>query len=142
MSSADRPQAGGTAGEGAAKALGTAIRFGVVGVLTALIHYGLLYGGVELLGLDTTLASSVGFVVAVTFNYLMHYSWTFGVPAPHGRTLWRYLVMIGCGFLINGGLMYAGVNWTDWHYLVVQTLVFVVVIAWNMAVSSLWVFRS
>ena len=123
-------------------ALTTMFRFGVVGVLTAAIHYGLLYTGVELLALDTTLASSVGFVAAVIFNYFMHYSWTFGEPAPHGRTLWRYLVMIGCGFLINGGLMYAGVNLTDWHYLVVQTLVFIAVIAWNMAVSSLWVFRS
>jgi len=97
---------------------------------------------VEWLQLGATLASSVGFVAAVIFNYLMHYSWTFGEPAPHGRTLWRYLVMIGCGFLINGGLMYAGVNWTGLHYLLLQTLVFVVVIAWNMAVSSLWVFRS
>ena len=117
-------------------------RFGVVGVLTAVIHYGLLYTGVEFLGWDSTLSSSVGFVGAVIFNYFMHYSWTFGEPAPHGQTSWRYLVMIGCGFLINAGLMFAGVNWTDWHYLLVQTLVFVVVIAWNMAVSSLWVFRS
>ena len=123
-------------------AVGTAFRFGVVGVLTAMVHYGLLYGLVELLRVDTTVASSVGFVAAVIFNYFMHYSWTFGEPAPHGRTLWRYLVMIGCGFLINGGLMYAGVNWTEWHYLLVQTLVFIVVISWNMALSSLWVFRS
>ncbi len=120
----------------------TAFRFGVVGALTAAIHYGLLFLGVEWLQLDTTLASSVGFVAAVIFNYLMHYSWTFGEPAPHGRTLWRYLVMIGCGFLINGGLMYAGVHGTGLHYLLLQTLVFAVVIAWNMAVSSLWVFRS
>jgi putative flippase GtrA len=125
-----------------ASAAGTAFRFCIVGGLTALIHYSLLFGGVELLRLNTTLASSVGFVAAVIFNYLMHYSWTFGEPAPHGRTLWRYGVMIGCGFLINGGLMYAGVNWTGWHYLLVQTLVFIVVIAWNMIVSSLWVFRS
>jgi putative flippase GtrA len=123
-------------------AVDTLFRFGVVGVLTAVIHYGLLFCGVEWLRLDSTLASSVGFVAAVSFNYLMHYRWTFGEPAPHGRTLWRYLVMIACGFLLNGGLMYAGTGYSDWHYLVVQTLVFVVVITWNLGVSSLWVFRS
>ncbi len=128
--------------EPTASTVRTLFRFCVVGALTALIHYGLLYSLVELAGAGTTVASSVGFVAAVIFNYLMHYSWTFGEPAPHGRTLWRYLVMIGCGFLINGSLMYAGVNWTQWHYLLVQTLVFVVVILWNMTVSSLWVFRS
>jgi putative flippase GtrA len=101
-----------------------------------------LYAGVELLGLGVTLASSIGFVVCVIFNYSMHYSWTFGEPAPHGRTLWRYLVMITCGFFINAGLMQAGVKWSGLHYLVMQTLVFVAVILWNMAVSSLWVFRS
>lgn len=120
----------------------TSVRFGIVGVLTAAIHYGLLYTGVELVGLGATLASSVGFVVAVIFNYLMHYSWTFGEPAPHGTTLWRYMVMVGCGFLINAVLMYGGMRWLDWHYLLVQTCAFVVVIVWNFSVSSLWVFRS
>ena len=91
--------------------LGKLIRFGIVGVLTAVLHYGVLYIGVELVNAHATLASSVGFVVAVIFNYFMHYNWTFGEPAPHGRTLGRYLVMISCGFLINGGLMYAGEQW-------------------------------
>ncbi len=120
----------------------TMARFGIVGVLTAVIHYGLLYSGVEWLGLDSTLASSIGFVAAVSFNYFMHHSWTFERRATHGRAMWRYLVMVACGFVINAGLMFAGVNWTDWHYLLVQTLVFVVVISWNIAMSSLWVFRS
>ena len=117
------------------------MRFGVVGVLTAVLHYGLLYIGVEALRLNTTLASSLGFVVAVIFNYLMHYSWTFDEPAPHGRTLRRYLVMISCGFLINGAVMYAGVQWAALNYLFTQALALVVVVCWNFALSNLWVFR-
>jgi len=116
-------------------------RFGVVGVLTAVLHYGLLYGGVEALQLNATLASSLGFVVAVIFNYMMHYSWTFGEPAPHGRTLRRYLVMITCGFLINAAVMYAGVHWLVLHYLLTQALALVVVVLWNFVLSNVWVFR-
>ena len=117
------------------------IRFGVVGVLTALVHYGLLYVGVEALQLHATLASSVGFVVAVIFNYLMHYSWTFDEPAPHGRTLRRYLVMTSCGFIINAAVMYAGVHWLALNYLLTQALALVVVVLWNFILSNAWVFR-
>ena len=117
------------------------LRFGVVGVLTAVLHYGLLYVGVEALQLNATVASSLGFVVAVIFNYLMHYSWTFGEPAPHGRTLRRYLVMITCGFLINAAVMYAGVHWLVLHYLLTQALALIVVVLWNFVLSNAWVFR-
>ena len=123
------------------KLLTTVFRFGVVGVLTALLHYGMLYVGVEALHLNATLASSIGFVVAVIFNYLMHYRWTFAEPAPHGRTLWRYLVMISCGFLINGLVMYAGVQWSSLHYLLTQALALVAVVLWNFVLSNVWVFR-
>lgn len=119
----------------------TTFRFGVVGVLTAVLHYGLLYIGVEMLRLGATVSSSLGFIVAVVFNYMMHYSWTFAEPAPHGQTLRRYLVMISCGFLINALVMYAGVHWLALHYLLTQALALVTVVVWNYTMSSLWVFR-
>ena len=119
----------------------TVFRFGVVGVLTAVVHYGLLYLGVAVLHLDTTLASSIGFVVCVIFNYMMHYTWTFDEPAPHGSTLHRYLVMITCGFLINAAVMYAGVQWLALHYLVTQALAMIAVVLWNFVLSNAWVFK-
>ena len=117
-------------------------RFGVVGVATAFIHYGLLYAGVEGLQLNVTLASSLGFVVAVIFNYLMHYSWTFTDPAPHGRTLRRYLLMITFGFFINALVMYVGADYLAMHYLLTQALALIVVIVWNFLLSNFWVFRA
>lgn len=123
------------------KLVATALRFGVVGVLTAMVHYGLLYAGVELAELPAASASSIGFVAAVVFNYLMHYNWTFGEPAPHGRTLRRYLVMIVCGFLINAAVMLAGERLGSLHYLLVQALALVAVVLWNFVLSNTWVFR-
>jgi len=117
------------------------MRFGVVGVLTAVLHYGLLYLGVAWLHLNATLASSLGFIIAVIFNYLMHYNWTFGEPAPHGRTLRRYLVMIGCGFLINAASMYLSEQVLGMHYLLAQALAMVAVVLWNFVLSNSWVFR-
>ena len=119
----------------------TTLRFGIVGVLTAVVHYGLLYAGVEVSGMPPTVASSIGFVVAVAFNYFMHYHWTFAEPAPHGRTLWRYLIMVGCGFLLNGIIMFAGEALASIHYLIVQAAALIAVVLWNFVVSNIWVFR-
>ena len=118
------------------------IRFCVVGVSTALLQGTLLFVGVELMRTDSTLASSVSFIIVVIFNYLMHYSWTFSEPAPHTKTLSRYLIMITCGFLINGLVMYAGVTFYDWNYLLTQVLALIMVISWNFSAAVLWVFRS
>jgi hypothetical protein len=54
----------------------------------------------------------------------------------------RYLVMIACGFLINGLVMYAGVTFYGWNYLLTQVLALIMVISWNFSVALMWVFRS
>ena len=117
-------------------------RFGVVGVATALLYYALLYVAVESLGMSPPVGSSLVYAIVIGFNYLMHYSWTFAEPAPHTKTLSRYLVMIFCGFLINGSIMYIGVSHFGINYLLIQAVAFVMVILWNFSVALLWVFRS
>ena len=117
------------------------IRFSVVGVVTAILYYALLFFSVESLGVGATLASSVVYVIVIGFNYLMHHSWTFSQSAPHTNALSRYLVMVFCGFMINGFVMYVGVNHAGLNYLLVQTLAISIVILWNFSVALLWVFR-
>ena len=122
-------------------------RFAVVGVNTAMLHYGILFVLVQWAGLDSTLASSLGFVVAVSFNYFMHYYWTFSFgtdadPVPHGRALVRYACMIAGGFLLNALVMYTSTDFFAWHYLLAQLLAFAVVISWNFTLANAWVFRS
>ena len=122
-------------------------RFAVVGVITAVLHYGVLYVLVQWASLGSTLASSLGFVVAVGFNYVMHYHWTFSAgaeadPVPHGRALWRYLCMIAGGFVLNGAIMYTATQTLAWHYLLAQLLALATVISWNFTLANGWVFRS
>ena len=107
-----------------------------------MVHYGILYLCVEFFAIPATLGSSVGFVIAVVCNYLLHYSWTFGETAPHGRTLARYGVMISCGFAINGGLMWLCSEFWQLNYLLAQAVALVAVLAWNFSVAQLWVFNA
>jgi putative flippase GtrA len=118
------------------------LRFAVVGVSTAALYYALLYGSVEALGVNATLASSLVYVLVLGFNYLMHHSWTFSQSTAHTHTLSRYLVMVFCGFLLNAVIMYGGVSLAGLNYLLVQGAAMFSVIVWNFSVSLLWVFRS
>jgi putative flippase GtrA len=118
------------------------IRYCLVGVLTAVLQFTLVFVGVDGLHLGATLTSSVTFVIIIIFNYLMHYNWTYGVPAPHSKALTRYLVMTFCGFLLNGFIMYFGTALTEVNYLLVQAVAFAVIIIWNFCLSSFWVFKD
>lgn len=118
------------------------LRFALVGIATAALYYGLLYAGVELLNLNVVVCSSAAYVVVIVANYLMHYSWTFAAASPHTTALKRYLVMTGCGLLINGLIMYVGVSMLQLNYLLIQTVAMAVIIVWNYSLSSLWVFRD
>lgn len=115
--------------------------------MTALLHYWVLYALVHGMGWGSTLASSLGFVIAVAFNYLMHYYWTFSRgggdgPAPHGRALARYACMITGGFLLNALTMQLLTGLLQWHYLLAQLPAYAVIITWNFILANRWVFRS
>ena len=117
-------------------------RFIVVGLVTALVYYGLLVFAVEVAGIGPVLASAICYVLAVVLNYLLHYHWTFTATAGHSVVVNRYVVMLCGGLVLNSGVMYSGVNTMGWHYLLVQTGAIGLITAWNFILSSLWVFRD
>ena len=97
---------------------------------------------VELVGLKVTLASTISCIVAVYYNYLMHYHWTFETDAPHGLVLMKYLAMCMVGFFLNGLIMYFGMKFTEDHYLVIQTFGGFAMAFWNFFASYFWVFNK
>lgn len=120
----------------------TFLRFGIVGVVTALIYFGLLIGFVELDLLSVSFASAVAYVLAVLVNYCLHYFWAFGSQRGHSVAIRRYLVMVGTGFLINwAGMTFLATDTAGYSYLIIQMGVLTVVIAWNYLLSFTWVFR-
>ena len=116
-------------------------RFLVVGISTTILYFGLLLLQVEWLGLSTTLASTVACALSIAYNYLLHYRWTFGAIAPHGRVLVRFLAMSVGSLLINAAIMHYGVLLLDFHYLMVQVIAGAALLCWTMTLSTLWVYR-
>jgi len=118
------------------------MRFGAVGLATAVLYYSLLYWGVEFLHFHAVAVSAMVYPIALTVNYLMHYRWTFATSSPHTTALKRYLFMTACGYVINLSTMYIGVSVLLVNYLLVQAVAMAVIVAWNYCLSSVWVFRD
>lgn len=117
------------------------LRFGLVGGSASVIYYLLLFIGVDILQMGATLASSITYLVVITYNYFMHYSWTFASSLPHRAAVQRFLLMNAVGFCINAVIMFAGVGLMHFNYLLIQTVAIAAVIVWNYCMYSLWVFR-
>ncbi len=116
-------------------------RFALVGGLTAVIYYGVLFALVEFAGVGVLLSSSAAYIGATMLNYKLHHAWTFEARVPHSVATVRYVVMCVIGFTINYLVMFFGVSDDQSNYLLVQTVAVACVVAWNFIVSSLWVYR-
>jgi putative flippase GtrA len=122
--------------------LAIVVRFLLVGGSTALLFLSIMFGLIEAAGLHTTVASTIACMAAICYNYLLHYHWTFGSDAPHGRVLVRYLVTCVGAVVLNGLIMHFGLELFTLHYLYVQLLAGVAMVLWTFSVSSVWVFRN
>lgn len=117
-------------------------KFGVVGLLGASSYYFWLYAMVEWLNWPVLTATSFAFLLVTIQNYLLHRRWTFQSEIRHVQALPKFLFMNGVGFCLNWAIMFIGVRKFGWYYLFVQGLAIVVVVAWNVILSFVWIFAD
>ena len=122
--------------------LAQAARFLAAGGTATAVHYALLVALVEPGLLPPTPATCVGYATAAALNYGLRRRFVFRSRAPHRRTLPRYLVVLGAGFGLNGGLMALGAGLLGLPYAAVQVVATGLVTAWNFAAHRLWTFRE
>jgi putative flippase GtrA len=118
------------------------MRFILVGGSTAALNLGLTFALVDGAALQVTIASTIACIVAIFYNYVLHYHWTFASDAPHGQVLVRYLVMCAGGVALNALVMHFGVVVLSMQYILVQLFSCVVLVCWSLCIGSLWVFRK
>ena len=116
-------------------------RFGFVGGLGAIVYFLSLWTMVEIFHISVMLATSLSFILVVVENYVLHYHWTFGSNRSHVSAFPRFLLMSITGFLLNWGIMYIGTVEQVYNYLLVQTFSIMVIIIWNLVIST-YIFRA
>ena len=107
-------------------------RFCVVGGISLLVDYAVLYGLVEFADVHYLYASAASFVVSVIFNYWLCVNYVFkGAKhqTPRQATLFIGSSVVGLG--LNQLCMWLFVDIVHLHYLIAKFGATFVVTAWN-----------
>lgn len=73
------------------------IRYGIVGLVTNALLYGLFVVLIRL-GLSAVLSAAVCYAFGITLSYLLNRRWSFESRASHRQDLPRFLLSHGVGF--------------------------------------------
>lgn len=116
------------------------IAFTGVGVVAAIVHYGLLLGLVELGGWHPVPATLVGYFGGGLVSYWLNRTHTYASDRPHSEAGWRFAVVAGVGFLITFAVMSGLVVRLALPYFPSQVATTLVVLVWSFVAHKYWSF--
>jgi putative flippase GtrA len=111
-----------------------------VGVVAAVVHYGLLVGLVELGGIAPVPATLAGYVAGGIVSYGLNRRHTFDSERSHAQAGWRFAFVAGIGFLLTGLLMHVLHDRVGAPYLPAQVATTGVVLFWSFLANRFWTF--
>jgi putative flippase GtrA len=114
--------------------------FAGVGVVAAVVHYGLLIGLFELAGVAAVPATLVGYVGGGIVSYVLNRRHTYASARPHAEAGWRFAAVAGVGFGLTWLCMALLHGRLGLHYLLAQALTTAAVMAWSFLAHKLWTF--
>jgi putative flippase GtrA len=120
------------------------MRFGIIGLTAAAIHYWAVVALVELAGVAPLHANVGGFAIAFWCSYFGHRHWTFadrhGIQAV--RSFFRFLATALLGFALNQYLFYLLLTYLRLPYFVALAMVVFIVAVMTYLLSRIWAFRA
>jgi putative flippase GtrA len=113
-----------------------------VGLVAAIVHYGLLISLVEGYRMDPVPAALAGYVAGGIVSYLLNRRHTYASDRPHVEATWRFAIVAIIGF----GLTWAGmailVRGLRVPYLPAQLVTTGIVLFWSFLANKFWTFRE
>lgn len=103
----------------------------LAGGITAVAHYGVLVGLVELAHVDPVPATLAGFVVGAVVSYLLNRWLTFEATHSHAQASWRFGLIAAGGFALTGVLMHLFVARAGLPYLPMQFVTTAIVMVFS-----------
>lgn len=117
------------------------LTFALVGAIGTMVHYGVLFAGVDLLGWAPVLATTAGAICGAIVNYILNYHVTFKSKRAHAAASPRFFAIAGVGVLINGAIVGLAVR-AGLHYLLAQIIATGVVLVFGYLANRAWTFRK
>lgn len=123
---------------------GIAGQFGAffsVGIVAAIVHYGLLIMLVEGGGWAPVPATLAGYVAGGIVSYALNRRHTYRSERPHREATWRFAVVAGIGFVLTGLIMQVLTGGFGAPYLPAQVVTTGIVLVWSFLANRWWTFR-
>ena len=118
----------------------------IFGALTTLVNFVVYLGATRLVGMGTTAANALAWLLAVLFAYLTNRTWVFESQARGAREIGAELLRFMAGRVATGlmdiAIMYVSVDLLGANDVVMKILSNVLVIILNYVISKLMVFRK
>lgn len=124
---------------------GLARQFGAffgVGIVAAIVHYGLLVGLVEGGLAGAVPATLAGYVAGGVVSYVLNRRHTYRSDRPHEEATWRFAAVAFVGFLVTWGLMHLFVERLALPYLPAQVVTTGIVLVWSFLAHRIWTFAG
>ena len=118
------------------------LRFALVGAAATITTYVVLIAGVEVFHINAVTASVVGYALGIAVNYILNYRYTFGSDQHHHVVIPKFLTVMVIGMFINAAVMYTGINWLGFHYMLAQLAAVAVVFILSFTANRLWAFAD
>ena len=117
------------------------VRYLLVGVVSFSLDVGVLWLAYRVLHLPIAVATTMGFVLGLAFNFSASKLFTFGVSSDtRGQTL-RYAALLGVNYVLTLAVVSASEAWGP-GYLVGKVCAVGLTVALNYFVLGHWVFVS
>lgn len=117
-------------------------RFGLVGILAAIGHYGTLIALVELGGVSAVPAALGAYIVGGVIGYVANRRFTFDSDAAHRVAVLKFVLVAAVGFGLTGLVMTLLTGPARLHYLVAQLVTTGIVMLWSFWANKLWTFAE
>ena len=104
--------------------------------------YAVLIVGVEGLRINAVTASIAGYMLGMVVNYLLNYRYTYGSDQHHHVVIPKFLAVMMVGMCINAAVMYAGIKWLGFHYMLAQLAAVALVLLLSFTANRWWAFAD
>lgn len=115
------------------------LKFGVVGVIAAIVDYGVLIGLKELLHMEVLIASAISFCASVVVNYLLSMAFVFQSNKQNKLKEFILFVLLSVGGLcLNELILWIAVYFSSVYYLVAKLFATMIVMVYNFVTRKIF----
>lgn len=111
-----------------------------VGMIAALVHYGVLIGLVEGGLASPVPATLCGYCAGGAVSYILNRRFAFSSDRPHREAVWRFILVAVVGFFLTGMIMTSFTLWTTLPYVIAQVITTAIVLFWSFVANRVWTF--